>query len=265
MIIELELFDSHAHYNDEKFEEDRDKVLQEIYNSGVTKLVNAGYSLQSSKAALEIAKKYNWIYTISGISPNDVPDDYNELEKEINELEKFLNKEKNSKKIVGIGEIGLDYHWNKENIDIQKQAFKMQIQLANKLDLPIIIHTREAVMDTITILKENEVKRKGIFHCCPLNRELVKEALKLGFYISFAGPVTFKNSKNADEIIQMVPLERILIETDSPYLSPEPNRGKRNDSSNVKYIAKKIADVKEMDIEEFARITYDNACNIFRI
>lgn len=265
MRIKVELFDSHAHYNDEKFEDDRQQVLEEIYNSGVTKLINAGYSLESSKTALEIAKRYNWIYTISGISPNDVPDTFSKLEQEIKRLEEFIKAEKNSKKIVGIGEIGLDYYWNKENANIQKQAFKMQIQLANNLDLPIIIHTREAVMDTIAMLKENEVNRKGVFHCCPLNRELVKEALKLGFYISFAGPITFKNSKNANEIIEMVPLNKTLIETDSPYLSPEPNRGKRNNSTNVKYIAKKIADVKEMNIEDIARITYDNACNIFEI
>lgn len=261
----MELFDSHAHYNDEKFAQDRAEVLHEIYESGVTKLINAGYSLESSKLALEIAKQYDWIYTISGISPNDIPDNENELEKQINELKEFIISEKGSKKIVAIGEIGLDYYWNKENSGLQQKAFKKQIQLANEQDLPIVIHTREAVMDTISILKENEPIQKGIFHCCPLNRELVKEALKLGFYISFAGPVTFKNSKNANEIIQMVPLDRILIETDSPYLSPEPNRGKRNDSRNVKYIAGKIAEVKEMSLDDIAKATYDNACKIFGI
>ena len=259
----MELFDSHAHYNDEKFAQDRAEVLHEIYESGVTKLINAGYSLESSKLALEIAKQYDWIYTISGISPNDIPDNENELEKQINELKEFIISEKGSKKIVAIGEIGLDYYWNKENSGLQQKAFKEQIQLANEQGLPIVIHTREAVMDTISILKENEPIQKGIFHCCPLNRELVKEALKLGFYISFAGPVTFKNSKNANEIIQMVPLDRILIETDSPYLSPEPNRGKRNDSRNVKYIAGKIAEVKGMSLDDIAKATYDNACKIF--
>ena len=259
----MELFDSHAHYNDEKFAQDRAEVLHEIYESGVTKLINAGYSLESSKLALEIAKQYDWIYTISGISPNDIPDNENELEKQINELKEFIISEKGSKKIVAIGEIGLDYYWNKENSGLQQTAFKKQIQLANEQGLPIVIHTREAVMDTISILKENEPIQKGIFHCCPLNRELVKEALKLGFYISFAGPVTFKNSKNANEIIQMVPLDRVLIETDSPYLSPEPNRGKRNDSRNVKYIAGKIAEVKEMSLDDIAKATYDNACKIF--
>ena len=135
--------------------------------------------------------------------------------------------------------------------------------MANTFKLPIVIHTREAVMDTLEILKENKVNKAGVFHCCPLNRELVKEALKLDFYISFAGPVTFKNSKNADEIIEIVPNEKILIETDSPYLSPEPFRGRRNDSSNVRYVAQKIADVKKMPLEQVASMTYENANRIF--
>ena len=133
------------------------------------------------------------------------------------------------------------------------------------MNLPIVIHTREAVNDTLEILKQNTVNKKGVFHCCPLNRELVKEALKLGFYISFAGPVTFKNSKNANEIIEVVPQDKILIETDSPYLSPEPHRGKRNDPRNVRYIAQKIAEVKQIPIEEIAKLTYENTCRIFNI
>ena len=258
-------FDSHAHYNDEKFDEDRDVLIDEIYKSGVTKLINAGYSLKSSKIALEIAKKYEWMYTISGISPNDIPDNKEELNNQLSSIEDFIKKEKNSNKIVAIGEIGLDYYWNKENTELQKEAFVKQIEIANKYEFPIVIHTREAVMDTIEILKMYQVKKRGVFHCCPINRELVKEALKLGFYISFAGPITFKNSKNANEIIEMVPLNKILIETDSPYLSPEPNRGKRNDSKNVKYIAEKISNVKQISLEEIAKITYRNACNIFEI
>lgn len=263
----MELFDSHAHYNDEKFDMDREEVIEEVYKSGVTKLINAGYSLSSSRYALEIAKKYNWMYTISGISPNDIPDNLQDLEKQLSELELFIKDEKNSNKIVAIGEIGLDYYWEKDNEkrNLQKQSFIKQIEIANKYELPIVIHTREAVMDTLEILKNYNVIKKGVFHCCPLNRELVKEALKLEFYISFAGPVTFKNSKNANEIIEMVPNNRILIETDSPYLAPEPNRGKRNDSRNVKYIAQKIAEVKQIDVEEIAKITYDNACRIFDI
>ena len=153
----------------------------------------------------------------------------------------------------------------KENKELQKQVFISQIKIANKLNLPIVIHTREAIYDTLEILKNNKCNKKGIFHCCPLNIDLVREGLKLGFYISFAGPITFKNSKNADEIIKMVPLDKILIETDSPYLSPEPLRGKRNDSRNVKYMAQKIADVKGISLEEVARTTYENAKTIFQI
>lgn len=264
---QVEFFDSHAHYNDEKFNEDREELITEIYKSGVTKLINAGYSLESSKYALEIAKRYDWIYTISGISPNDIPEGMEELQKQLEELVNFIENEKNTNKIVGIGEIGLDYYWEKDDLkrNTQKEAFIKQIEIANKFNLPIVIHTRDAVMDTLEILKKYPVTKRGVFHCCPLNRELVKEALKLEFYISFAGPITFKNSKNASEIINMIPLDKILIETDSPYLSPEPNRGKRNDSRNVKYMAEKIASVKNISLEEVARITYKNACKIFSI
>lgn len=178
---------------------------------------------------------------------------------ELEEIEKVAY----NNKIVAIGEIGLDYYWNTENKKLQQYAFTEQIKIANKLNLPIVIHTREAIMDTLEILKKNPVNKKGVFHCCPLNRELVKEALKLGFYISFAGPVTFKNSKNANEIINMVPKDKILIETDSPYLAPEPKRGTRNDPRNVKYIAEKIALVKGIQVEEMAKITYENTCNLF--
>ena len=255
----MEFFDSHAHYNDEKFEVDRDKLIKKIYNDNITNIINAGYSLESSKQAIIIAKNYKFMYATVGISPNDLQD----FKKE--DLQEILNMAKN-KKVVAIGEIGLDYYWNKENKNIQKEAFISQIEIANTLNLPIVIHTREAIYDTLDILK-NKVNciRKGVFHCCPLNVDLIREGLKLGFYISFAGPITFKNSKNADEIIKMVPLDKILIETDSPYLSPEPLRGKRNDSRNVKYIAQKIADVKELTLEEVAKSTYKNTKNIFKI
>lgn len=164
------------------------------------------------------------------------------------------------------GEIGLDYYWNKENKEQQKLAFIEQIKLANELNLPIVIHTREAIYDTIDILKNQiSVIKKGIFHCCPLNIDLIKQAIKLGFYISFAGPVTFKNSKNAVEAVKEVPLNRILIETDSPYLAPESKRGTRNDSSNVKYIAQKIAEIKGISLEEISEITFNNAKKIFEI
>lgn len=254
-------FDSHAHYNDEKFIEDRNQVIECIHESGVNKLINAGYSLKSSKQALEIADNYDWMYVITGISPNDVPETREDFDIQLIELEKLIS----NKKVVGIGEIGLDYYWNKENKELQTYAFVKQIELANKYNLPIVIHTRDAIEDTIKILSENAVENKGIFHCCPLNTYLIKEGLKLGFLISFAGPITFKNSKNAVEVIKMVPLDKILVETDSPYLSPEPNRGKRNDSRNLKYIIQKIAEVKEISIEEVAQATYQNAMKVFRL
>ena len=256
------LFDSHSHLNDEKFNEDGDKIIKQVYDSGVTNFITAGYNVKSSEFAAKMANDYDFIYAIAGISPNDIPQLDNELWKEISKIKDLA---KNNKKVLAIGEIGLDYYWNKENKELQKQAFIKQIELANELDLPIVIHTREAVMDTIQILKENEVKNKGVFHCCPLNRELIKEALKLGFYISFAGPITFKNSKNADEVINMVPNDRILIETDSPYLSPEPLRGRRNTPANVKFVAQKIADSKGISFEEVEKITVENTKKIFKI
>lgn len=255
----MELFDSHVHYNDEKFDIDREEIIQSIYNEGITSVVNAGYSLESSKKAIEIAKKHDFIYATVGISPNDIEDlpiDYKEQ----------IVKMANEKKVVAIGEIGLDYYWNKENKEKQKQFFMEQIEIANQMNLPIVIHTRDAIMDTLDILK-NKIKciNKGVFHCCPLNIELAKEALKLDFYISIAGPVTFKNSKNAEEFIKSIPIEKMLIETDSPYLSPEPVRGTRNDSRNVKYTAKKIADFKQVPVQIIAETTYQNAKKIFKI
>ncbi len=258
----MKFFDSHAHLNDEKFDEDREELIEKIHNDEIEKFITAGYSIESSKKAIELCKKYKFMYPICGISPNDIPQTEEQLWKDLAEIEQII---KTNNITVAVGEIGLDYYWNKENKDLQKLAFIEQIKMSNKLGLPIVIHTREAVMDTIEILKQNEVIKKGIFHCCPLNRELVKEALKLGFYISFAGPVTFKNSKNADEIINLVPNDKMLIETDSPYLSPEPLRGRRNDPRNVKLTAQKIADVKGLSLEEVANITYENAMRIFEI
>ena len=289
----MELFDSHAHYNDEKFEQDKEQILNKVYKTGVTKLICAGYNLQASKKAIEIANAHDFVYATVGISPNDIEDlqidelqQYNKTkqEKELNVIKENAKEEINENtkqnlqeqlknieelakcpKVVAIGEIGLDYYWNKENKEAQKIIFKKQIDLANKLNLPIVIHTREAIFDTLEILKANPAINKGVFHCCPLNLDLIREGLKLGFYISFAGPITFKNSKNAVDAINAVPLDKILIETDSPYLAPEPKRGTRNDSSNVIYIAEKIATVKGLPVEKIAKITYENAERIFKV
>lgn len=167
---------------------------------------------------------------------------------------------------MGIGEIGLDYHWHNDNKELQKYAFTKQIELANELKLPISIHTRDAIDDTIHIIKNGtKIKQAGVLHCCPFNRELVKHGLEAGLYIAFGGTCTFKNAKNADEIIKMVPDERILIETDSPYLAPDPIRGTRNDSRNLKYVVQKLAAVRETTPEQVAKITYENAERLFNL
>lgn len=255
----MRFIDAHSHYNDEQFDEDRENIIKETYSSGVEKVICAGYDVLSSKKSIEISSKYDFIYSTCGISPNDVPENIDEIDNCLSKIEELLQ----NNKVIAVGEIGLDYHWNQENKEIQQEMFIKQIELANKYDLPIQIHTREAVSDTIKILKEHPVKRKGMFHCCPLNRELVKEALNLGFYISFAGPITFKNSKNAEEIVSMVPIDKFLTETDSPYLSPEPNRGKRNNSINVKFIVQKIAEFRKITLEAATEAAYANMLELF--
>ena len=258
----MNLFDNHCHLDDEKFDEDREKLIEEIRGSDVSNLITAGYSLEGSKKAIEIANNHDFIYATEGISPNDIPQTEDELWKELIEIKELAKK---NKKILAIGEIGLDYYWNTENKELQKKAFLKQIEIANELDLPIVIHNRDAIMDTLQILKENKVNCGGVFHCCPQNRELIKEGLKLGFYISFAGPITFKNSKNAEEMINLVPNDKILIETDSPYLAPEPVRGTRNNPINVKYVAQKIANAKGIELNEMAEIINKNTRTIFKI
>ncbi len=253
----MELFDSHAHYNDEKFDIDRNELIKSIYNEGITRIVCAGYNVEQSKFALDLAKEFHFMYSTCGISPNDIEDFVDSNLEKIEEISK-------DNKVVAIGEIGLDYYWNKENKEKQKELFIKQIEIANRLNKPIVIHTRDAWVDTIEILKDHPVNKKGVFHCCPLNQELIKEAVKLGFYISFSGNITFKNAKS-EECIKLVPLDKILIETDSPYLSPEPFRGKRNDSRNVKFVAEKIAKTLNLDVEKISKVTYENTNKIFEI
>ena len=255
--MKMKFFDSHSHYNDEKFDVDRENVLEELYENSINGAICAGYGLESSIKAIELSTKYNWMYATCGISPNDINET---VEKDLEKIEKIATNHS----IYAIGEIGLDYYWNKYNKELQKEIFIKQIKLANALHLPVVIHTRDAVMDTLEVLKNNECIKKGVFHCCPLNIELVKEALKLGYYISFSGNVTFKNAK-PEEVVKYVPLDKLLIETDCPYLSPEPNRGKRNTSANLKYIAEKIAEIKGITIEDVAEQTYKNVKQLFKI
>lgn len=252
----IEFFDSHAHYNDEQFDNDRYELIEQMYKEGITKIIVAGSNVETSKEAIEIAEKYDHIYATAGIHPQDIEN----IDKDILEIEKLSNH----KKVVAIGEIGLDYYYTKDNKADQKYAFIKQIELANKVNLPIVIHCRDAYIDTVDILKNIILPNKrGVFHCCQLNMELIKDALNLGFNISFAGPVTFKNSKNVKECLDLIPLDRLQIETDAPYLSPEPLRGTRNNSINMKLTAQKIADLKEISLEKLAKVTYENTLRMF--
>lgn len=219
-----------------------------------------GCDLNSSKKAIEIANIHKFIYAMCGIHPEVIPQTEEELWKTLGEIKELVLK---NEKVIGIGEIGLDYHWRDDNIELQKKAFINQIELANELSKPISIHSREAIDDTIGIIKKIKINKGGVLHCCPFNPELVKHAIDTGLYIGFGGTCTFKNSKNAQTIVQMVPLDKILIETDAPYLAPEPLRGTRNDSSNLIYVVQKLAEFKKITPEEMAKITYQNAESLF--
>lgn len=257
----MEFFDTHSHYNDEAYDEDRKEIINTIYNDGITKTVVIGYNEEKSKKAIELAEQNEFIYASVGIHPSDIGKSKEEILAQIERIREIAS----NKKVVAIGEIGLDYHWEKDNIELQKFAFIQQIHLANELKLPIVIHSRDAIMDTIEIIKGKDLpKFSGILHCCVLNKDLIQEGLKAGLYVSFAGPITFKNTKNTD-LINIVPDDKLLIETDCPYLSPEPNRGKRNDSRNIKFTAQKIAEIKGKTLEEIAQLTYENAKKVFRI
>ena len=259
----MQIFDSHAHYDDKQFDLDRDIVIKSLKEGDVTKCINIGCDIETSKKACELANKYDFIYAAIGIHPSEIAKTQDEIDVQIKELKEL---HKNNPKVVCIGEIGLDYYWHSDNKELQKYAFIKQIELANELNLPISIHTRDAIDDTIHIIKEKTtIENSGVLHCCPFNRELVKHGLEAGLYIAFGGTCTFKNAKNADEIIKMVPNDRLLIETDSPYLAPDPLRGTRNDSRNLKYVIKKIAAVKNTTIGEIAKTTFENAEILFKI
>ena len=253
----MNIFDSHAHYYDEKFgnKKEKEELIRRIKNAGITNILNVGADIETSKTVIEQAKQFDFMYASVGIHP-----DMANMNLDVNIIKELAKKDK----VVAIGEIGLDYHYDGFQKEKQKELFKAQIQIANEANLPIIIHNRESSIDLINILK-NEItaNKKGVFHCCEMNQELIKQALSLGYYISFAGPITFKNAKKAKECVELVPLDRLLIETDSPYLAPEPFRGSINNSINVKIVASKIAEFKGLLIEEIAQITYKNTKRLF--
>lgn len=256
----MEYFDTHMHLDDEKFDEDREQIVEKIKNAGVTKCLNMGCNIETSKKAIELSKKYDFIYSAVGVHPEEIPQTEEELWKSICEIEELAIY---NRKTVAIGEIGLDYHWREDNKELQKDAFIKQIELANKLKLPISIHTRDAIDDTIQIIRKYKLEKSGVLHCCPFNPELVRQGLDAGLYIAFGGTCTFKSSKNAAKIVEMVPYDKILIETDAPYLAPEPVRGTRNDSSNLKYVVEKLAEFKGIEPEIVAKMTYENGMRLF--
>ncbi|QWQ38700.1 TatD family hydrolase [Gemella sp. zg-570] len=254
------LFDTHAHLNDDAFKNDLEKTVNRAREAGV-KLINiVGFDDKSIKRALEIAELYDEMYLTVGWHPVEAIDFTEEKYNMIKDLAL------NHKKVIAIGEIGLDYYWDKSPKEIQKEVFRKQIKLAKEVKKPIVIHCRDAMADTLKILQEENAKEVGgIMHCFSGSVESMKIALKENFHISLAGPVTYKNAKTPKEIARLCPSDRLLLETDCPYLTPSPYRGKRNESSYVKYVAQEIADLREMSYEKLASLTYNNACNLFKI
>lgn len=253
------MFDSHAHLDSERFEGERDEIIARAKEAGLTLMMNPGASYESSVKAVELSEKYDMVYAAVGVHPHDadtVDDTMLDL------LGTLAKKEK----VKAIGEIGLDYHYDYSPRDVQKQVFIKQIRLAKSLNLPIIIHDREANDDVLRILKEEDPFKTGVvLHCYSGSAELARQYLKLGAYISIAGPLTFKNNRKTIEVVETVPIDRLFIETDSPFLTPVPYRGKRNEPAYVQYVADKIAEIKGLTYKEVVETTKANACRFFDI
>ncbi|WP_300410044.1 TatD family hydrolase [Lagierella sp.] len=252
------IIDSHAHLDDEKFNEDRDELLEELKKKNIAYVINPSSDMASSERVVKLSQKYPNIFAAIGIHPHDA-----ETYKE-GDLDKLKELSK-SEKVVAIGEIGLDYYYDNSPREIQKKIFKKQLMLASELDLPVIIHTREAMGDTFEILNEFKDKVKGVMHCYTGSIEMAERFMDLGFYISIAGPVTFKNAVNVRQMAKEIPLDRLLIETDSPYLSPEPKRGKRNDPTNVIHVAEKLAVLKGVFLDDIIENSRKNTMELFSL
>lgn len=253
----MKIIDTHAHLMDEGYQNDIKEVIQRCQENQMEALVNIGYDQESSYMAVELAKQYDWMYAAVGLHPDAC--------NEANVNMDFLRNLAQHPKVVAIGEIGLDYHYEETQKENQKEGFIRQIQLANELSLPVTIHSRDADMDMLTILKKYSIENGFVMHCFSSSTEVAKEILKMGGYLSFAGTVTFKNAKKLVEVAKMVPLERLLIETDSPYLTPEPYRGQRNEPWYVWEVAKKVAELKEIPLENVIECTNRNARNFYHI
>ncbi len=252
------LFDTHAHFDDPQFDSDRDEVIKSLADDGVTRVMNIGANMETSKKAIEIANKYDFIYATVGVHPCDTYDMTDE------DIERLRIMAKNNPKVRAIGEIGLDYHFDDTKPDIQKEWFIKQLHLAKELNMPVVIHDRDSKGDAIEILKREGISN-GVMHCFSGSAETARELVKMGFMISFTGVLTFKNARRAVEACRSIPMERLMIETDCPYMAPEPHRGERNYSGYVKYVARKMAEIKGLSYEETARITMENGLRFYGI
>lgn len=251
--------DTHAHYTDKQFNNDRDELLNTIKKDFYA-LVEIGCDLKTSKLALDLSDKYDFIYSALGIHPSEVknakPSDLD-----------FIKQNAKEKKVVAIGEIGLDYYWDKEDEikSLQKRMFILQLQIARDKNLPVVIHSREASKDTLDIMKTYASDMRGIIHCYSYSYETAVEYIKMGYYIGIGGVVTYNNAKKLQEVVEKIPLKHLVLETDAPYLSPVPNRGKRNSSLNLKYVVEKIAQLKGISEQEVLETTYNNARCVYNI
>lgn len=252
------LFDTHAHVNEEAFDEDRDLLLEELPHKGIELLMDPGWSLESSRTASELSKKYNYIYAAVGSHP-DSADEVNE-----DVLEQYRLMISTNPKIRAIGEIGLDYHYEDVPREIQKKAFRLQMELARELGLPVIVHEREAHEDGMNIVREFP-DVKGVFHCYSGSAEMARQLVELGWFIGFTGVLTFKNARKLIEVAEMIPLDRMVLETDCPYMAPVPFRGQRCDPSMLTKMAEKMAEIKGLSVEDIHRLTLENGRRLYRL
>ena len=236
------IFDTHAHYDDEQFDTDRETLLASMPEQGVGTIVNVSATYESCERVVELVKRYSFMYAAVGIHPDEVGSLNEERFQQMKELCK-------QEKVVAVGEIGLDYYWDNESHDVQKEWFVRQLDLARELNLPVLIHSREAAADTMEIMKEHGQGLRGVIHCYSYSKEQAKEYVKMGYYIGVGGVVTFKNARKLKETVEEIPLTSIVLETDCPYLAPVPFRGKRNNSSYIKYVAEEIAEIKGISYE----------------
>lgn len=254
------IFETHAHYDDDRFDEDRDKILKSLPEAGIGIVINSGASVESTRDTIELAKKYAHVYAAVGIHPSEIA----ELDEDFFD---WMRAQTAWEKTVAIGEIGLDYYWDKEPEVQERQRywFGRQIELARETGLPIIVHSRDAAADTMQVMKEHHAQEiPGVIHCYSYSKEMAQEFIKMGYYIGVGGVVTFKNAKKLIETVETIPLESILLETDCPYMAPEPYRGKRNSSLYLPYVVERIAQIKGITPEEVERVTELNARRLFR-